>query len=114
MLFIKAKPKIKFLTWCIVTILLVSLTSCGTPQINLAEVSRYKSGKLVHLEGKVTQTAPFIGNGAYQLTDRTGSLWVVTKQSLPKLDRQLTIKGEIQYQNLHSLCFLFRLPVIIT
>lgn len=78
MLFIKAKPKIKFLTWSIVTILLVSLASCGTPQITISEVSRYKSGKLVYLKGKVTQTAPFIGNGAYQLSDRTGSVWVVT------------------------------------
>ncbi|WP_052055275.1 hypothetical protein [Myxosarcina sp. GI1] len=102
MLFIaRVEPKtIKFLTWSMVTILLGSLTGCGTPQVTTAEISRYKSGKIVYLMGNVTQSAPFIGNGAYQLNDETGSIWVVTKQKLPQTDRELAIKGEIQYQNL--------------
>ncbi len=92
--------KIKFLTLSIVTILLGSLTGCGTPQVTIAKISRYKSGKTVYLKGNVTQAAPFIGNGAYQLKDETGNIWVVTKQQLPQLNRELAIKGEIQYQDL--------------
>lgn len=96
-----AKPqRTKFLTWVIVTILLTSLTSCGTPEITVGEISQQENGRMVYLTGKVTQSAPFIGNSAYQLNDTTGTVWVVTQQKPPELNRDLAIKGEIHYQSL--------------
>lgn len=102
MLFVSnAKPKrIKFLTWGIVTILLGSLASCGTPEITIEEIPQRESGRMVYLTGKVTQSAPFIDGAAYQLEDKTGKIWVVSDKKLPQLNRDLAIKGEIQYQSL--------------
>lgn len=101
MLFISnAKPQIvRFFTWGIVTILLGSLVSCGTPEITVAEIPQQENGRIVYLTGKVTQSAPSLDSSAYQLNDRTGTVWVITQQQSPKLNRELTIKGEIQYQS---------------
>ena len=54
----------------------------------------------VYLKGKVDERAPFLGTGAYQLQDDTGSIWVFTKQPVPPLGEQLLIKGTVRYQQI--------------
>ncbi len=83
-----------------IAIAAIGLTGCQPSQINIINVEKQKSGKVVYLTGKVTNLAPFVNNAAYQLQDDTGSVWVVTSQTPPKLNSNISIKGKIQYQSL--------------
>jgi hypothetical protein len=80
-------------------ILLLGLVGCRSPLIMIEEVTQ-KVGKTVYLTGKVVHLAPFIGNGAYQMEDGTGKIWVVTSHALPQANQQIKIKGKIEYQSL--------------
>lgn len=79
--------------------LLASLVGCQAPLITIKE-SPKKVDQTVYLTGKVVHLAPFLGNGAYQIEDVTGKIWVVTTQTLPQLNQQLNLKGKIKYQSL--------------
>lgn len=76
------------------------LFGCRTSLIAIENIPDKKVGKTFYLQGKVVHQAPFLGNSAYQLEDSTGKIWVVTTQNPPQLDRQIQIKGKIQYQSL--------------
>jgi hypothetical protein len=80
--------------------LLATLVGCRSPLIMVEAVSALKVGKTVYLTGKVVHLAPFLGNGAYQLQDGTGNIWVVTHQTLPQKNQQINLKGKIAYQSL--------------
>ena len=54
----------------------------------------------VYLRGKVENRAPFVGNAAYQLQDGTGSIWILTKQDLPKLGDEVLLKGGVRYKSI--------------
>jgi hypothetical protein len=54
----------------------------------------------VYLQGKVTTRAPFLTGGAYRLQDGTGTIWVITKQTVPNIGDQVLIKGQLRYQSL--------------
>ena len=61
---------------------------------------RQKIGAKVYLRGKVESHAPFLGAGAYQLQDNTGSIWVFTTQPLPPLNQDLLIQGKVEYKTI--------------
>ncbi len=101
MLFFPIAPVKKKLPYFgILVMLLGSLISCQPSLIEINKVKEKRKGKVVHLTGKVTQVAPFVDNGAYQLQDDTGSVWVVTENSTPDFGKIISIKGKIQYQSL--------------
>ncbi|MFB8791062.1 MAG: hypothetical protein U7123_19990 [Potamolinea sp.] len=54
----------------------------------------------VYLQGKVTTRAPFLTGGAYQLQDGTGTIWVITKENVPNVGDQVSIKGQLRFQSL--------------
>ncbi|MGF1479501.1 MAG: DNA-binding protein [Cyanophyceae cyanobacterium] len=54
----------------------------------------------VYLQGQVSDRAPFIGSGAYQLQDSTDSVWIVTTEALPNPGETVLIRGQVQYSNL--------------
>jgi len=54
----------------------------------------------VSLKGKVENCAPFLGTGAYQLRDSSGSIWVLTKQAIPQTGELLQIKGLVRYKSI--------------
>lgn len=55
---------------------------------------------VVHLQGQVTNRAPLMGLSAYQLKDTTGTIWVFTNQTLPKLGDEILIMGKLQFQSI--------------
>lgn len=71
----------------------------NTAKIELLQ-QKQKIGAKVYLRGKVKSHAPFLGAGAYQLQDDTGSIWVFTTQSLPPLGEDLLIQGKVEYKSL--------------
>lgn len=54
----------------------------------------------VYLKGKVESLAPFIGTGAYELADDTGSIWIFTREKLPNIGSEITIQGKVRYQSI--------------
>lgn len=55
---------------------------------------------VVHLQGQVTNRAPLMGLSAYQIKDTTGTIWVFTNQTLPKLGDKVLIQGKLQFQSI--------------
>ena len=100
--------KVRILTIGLLPLLLGGLTSCNPltfAQNNLSvtqvnQLQQQQSGSTVYLEGLVGDRAPFLDNGAYQLQDDTGTVWVFTDENLPAEGDQVSIKGEVEYQTI--------------
>ena len=54
----------------------------------------------VYLQGQVTNRAPLLGTGAYQLKDATATIWVFTNQTLPNVGDEVLIKGQLRFQSI--------------
>ncbi len=101
----------KFSIGSLLLILASGLLSCGNlpnSQFNLGfNVAKIRDVQQkrqvdaeVYLQGKVENRAPFVGNAAYQLQDATGSIWILTKQTLPQLGDEIMLKGKVRYQSI--------------
>ena len=55
---------------------------------------------IIYLEGKVVDSAPFMGSGSYQLQDETGTVWVLTNGTLPQTGETVQITGKVTYQSI--------------
>ena len=94
-------PKIYLLTcYCL---LLIGLFSCGSLQVQVANVQEIQQNRTaynrVKIQGKVINIAPFLGTGAYEIQDSTSSIWVISN-SLPNLGDELIIQGKVQYKSI--------------
>ncbi len=58
-----------------------------------------QAGATVELIGSVSQQAPFLGGGAYELTDDSGTVWVVTAVELPAVGDRLRVRGTVDYRS---------------
>ena len=74
--------------WCVV------LGACAARSINqvLADPGRYRDRE-VKLSGSVVDSYSFVGNGAYQIEDNSGKLWVVSNQGVPRKGARVSVKG---------------------
>ncbi len=92
-------------------LLVTGLISCGQItetalklNLNVSKVRKIqtenKIDNQVYLKGTVESRAPFLETGAYELTDNTGSIWILTTTELPKIGAEITIKGKIRYQSI--------------
>ena len=54
----------------------------------------------VSLQGIVSQRISFLDSGAYQLTDGTGTIWVLTKNDLPEEGEALEVKGRLRHKSI--------------
>jgi len=93
-----------------VTVSCSKLGRSGVMGINLSdhsvEVTRISdipqdqnASATVHVLGEVVTKAPFLGSGAYQLKDDTGTIWIVTNQTLPEVGDGILLKGQLKYQS---------------
>jgi hypothetical protein len=69
--------------------------------VSIAEIKQQNSGSIIYIEGQVNNQAPFLGSSAYQIKDSTGTIWVMPKQSIPKIGQTIIIEGKVQYQNIN-------------
>jgi hypothetical protein len=101
----------KFSVGSLLLILTSSLLSCGNlpnsqfnfgfNTVKITDVQQKRQVDTeVYLQGKVENRAPFVGNAAYQLQDTTGSIWILTKQTLPQLGDEILVKGKVRYQSI--------------
>jgi len=75
----------------------VLLTACPS-QTNIAKINadpgRYRN-KEVGIVGRVTDSYGVLGNGAYEIDDGTGRIWVATRRGIPARGSQVGTKGYV-------------------
>ena len=73
------------------------LTACPQ-QTNISRINadpgRYRN-KEVGIVGTVTDSYGVLGNGAYEIDDGTGRMWVVTTRGVPSKGSRVGAKGRI-------------------
>jgi len=73
------------------------LTACPS-QTNIAKINRnpdrYRS-KEVGIVGRVTDSYGVLGNGAYEIDDGTGRIWVATRHGIPSRGSEVGTKGYV-------------------
>ena len=74
----------------------ISSAACATT-INkvLADPSRYRD-RDVKLSGSVVDSYSVLGNGAYQLDDTTGRLWIVSNAGVPRQGARVSVTGRVR------------------
>jgi len=78
---------------------LVLLAGCAsvTPIGDLLQNSSKYNGKTVKVKGHVGESAGLLGRGGYQLTDKTGTITVITETAAPPPKGDTTgVKGVFQ------------------
>src|ERR1700730_8232467 len=75
----------------------IFLTACPS-QTNIGKINRdpgrYRD-KEVAIVGRVTDSYGLLGNGAYEIDDGTGKMWVVTKRGVPSRGSRVGTKGYV-------------------
>jgi hypothetical protein len=73
------------------------LTACPS-QTSIAKINadpaRY-SGKEIGIAGTVINSYGALGNGAYELDDGTGRIWVATRRGIPSKGARVGAKGYV-------------------
>src|SRR5882724_8954106 len=73
------------------------LTACPS-QTNIGRINsdpgRYRN-KEVAIVGRVTDSYGVLGNGAYEIDDGTGRIWVVTRRGVPSRGSRVGAKGRV-------------------
>jgi starvation-inducible outer membrane lipoprotein len=87
----------KFGATALIFAALLLLTACPSQttisKIN-ADPARYR-GKEVAIVGTVRDSYGALGQGAYELDDGTGRLWVVTRRGVPSRGARVGVKGHV-------------------
>jgi len=77
--------------------LLMGLTACPN-QTNIGKINadpnRYMD-KEVGLTGRVTDSYGVLGQGAYELDDGTGKIWVLAERAVPARGSHVEAKGHV-------------------
>ena len=73
------------------------VTACPS-QTNIARINadpgRYRN-KEVAIVGRVTDSYGVLGQGAYEIDDGTGRIWVATRRGIPSRGSQIGTKGYV-------------------
>ena len=85
------------LTLAAVSLTALLASACASTTINriLADPARYRN-RDVTVSGAVVDSFGLANRGAYRIDDRTGQLWVVSTQGVPRTGARVTVKGTIR------------------
>lgn len=88
----------------------LSALGCAGTTISriLAEPQRYTHRGDVGLSGDVVESMSLLGHGAYKLDDGTGTIWVISKQGVPRRGARVKVHGRIR--DVVDLGTIIRLP----
>jgi hypothetical protein len=79
----------------------IAVPYLGEPPLSaIANLREREKGSIVVIQGTVGQSAPFIGSAAYQVQDKTGTIWIRTTNPVPPPGKTITIRGKIDYQSI--------------
>ena len=81
----------------IVLVAAISSGACAARTINqvLADPGHYRDRE-VKLSGSVVDSYSFVGNGASQIEDSTGKLWIVSNRGVPRKGAHVSVKGTVR------------------
>jgi len=105
----------RYMALLLLAVTAVASTACASRTINqvLADPGRYRN-KDVRLSGSVVDSYSIVGQGAYQLDDSTGKLWIVSNTGVPRKGARVSVKGTVREGfNLGSLGDRLKLPPAI-
>jgi hypothetical protein len=68
--------------------------------VAIASLSTTASGQAIQIQGKVSQSAPFVEGGAYEVEDQTGKIWVITDKQLPAKGADVLVEGQLNFHDL--------------
>src|SRR5437660_1738554 len=87
---------VRTLTFSLALVFVMSLTASAKTSINKinADPGRYYNKK-VTIEGRVTDSYGVLGEGAYELDDGTGRLWVIAERAVPARGSYVEAKGHV-------------------
>ncbi len=90
----RSKKAAPFLALLVGTVL---LTACPS-QTNISKINadpdRYR-GKEIGIAGTVTNSYGALGQGAYEIDDGTGRIWVATRHGIPSRGARVGAKGYV-------------------
>ena len=73
------------------------MTACPS-QTTISKINsdpgRYR-GKEVGIVGRVTDSYGVLGNGAYEIDDGTGRIWIATRRGIPSRGTEIGTKGYV-------------------
>jgi hypothetical protein len=94
----------------------MSSAACASRTINqvLADPGRYRD-RQVKLSGSVVDSYSLVGNGAYQIDDTTGRLWIVSNGGVPRKGARVSVTGTVREGfNLGSVGDRLKLPPAVS
>ncbi len=103
---------LRFYCWLVYLSSIGSITGCqasnsleaaiSSPKVTPIEniSTQTEQSTLIYIRGKVSNRAPFLTDGTYQLTDPTGQIWIRTSEPLPKVGETILVQGKVQAESL--------------
>ena len=81
----------------VLAIAAVSTGACAARTINqvLADPGHYRD-RNVKVSGAVVDSYSMLGNGAYQIEDKTGKLWVISSAGVPRKGARVSVTGTVR------------------
>jgi len=75
----------------------LALSACATMTVNrvLEDPSRYRNREIT-LTGEVRDSFSLLNRGIYRIDDRTGELWVVSDNGVPRRGARVTVTGVLR------------------
>ena len=68
------------------------------PVVSIDSLQVDQAGETVAIAGRVAQRSPLLEGWLYQVQDETGSLWVVTRTSVPEVGQPAIVEGTVQHE----------------
>jgi hypothetical protein len=86
----------KPLFWISALVGMLLLSSCASTRIGRinADPSRYQN-RVVHVEGRVTNSFGALGTGGYQLDDGSGTIYVISNRGVPSRGSKVAVSGKV-------------------
>jgi hypothetical protein len=72
----------------------------GANVTQIQKISPKNQDTTIYIQGRVEKTAPLIKKKAYQISDSTGKIWVITNQRNLGIGEQVILKGDVRYKSI--------------
>lgn len=79
-----------------IVVLSLVLVACETVKISsVVNDPSHWMNKTVRVAGTVTTSMGAVGHGAYQVSDGTGNIWVISSRGVPARGAQVAVEGTV-------------------
>ena len=75
------------------------LTSC-TPAVEISTLNSQSINQSVTVTGTVVTIAPMLNQVVYEMEEKGQSIWILTRQTPPKLGSKVTVSGQIRFESI--------------